>query len=505
MTTATVRVDRDFRIGAIDRRLFGFFVEHMGRGVYGGVYDPGHPSTVADTNFRGDVLELTRELGATTMRYPGGNFVSSHRWEDGVGPLKDRPRTLDLAWRTVESNAFGLHEFMDWTDRAGVDPYMVVNLGTRGPGEAAALVEYCNVAKGTTLAELRQKNGVDAPFGVQLWGLGNEMDGSWQVGHRSARSYGEVAGQAAQAMKLVDSSIETVLCGSSNMTMPTYASWEAEALDAAYEHIDYVSLHQYYDPEKYDEQSFLASACSMDRHIEDAIAAVDFVRARQHRQRRIHLAYDEWNVWYQSRFREPYEWSSMSESPRVLIEDDFTVRDAVVAGSLLMTLLRHADRVRIACQAQLVNVIAPIRTFGSGSAWKQPIFYPFALTARHARGDVLRSELSAPTIDTERFGPVPAVDVVATHDETDGKVAIFAVNRSRQPITLQGATTGFGELTVTGHHVLADEDTSAVNTPENPLRVRPRDLPVTSAGTGNCRQTLPPVSWNLITLAPAAP
>ncbi|WP_460747139.1 alpha-N-arabinofuranosidase [Micromonospora schwarzwaldensis] len=481
----------------MDRRVFGSFAEHMGRGVYGGLYEPGHATEIEGTGLRGDVLRLTRELGVTTVRYPGGNFVSSHFWEDGVGPRNDRPRTIDLAWRTVESNEFGLHEFIDWTRRAEVAPYLVVNLGTRGPKDAADLVEYCNHPAGTRLSDRRRRNGAPDPFGVKLWGLGNEMDGSWQVGHRSARSYGEVAAQAAQAMKLVDPSIETVLCGSSHTGMPSYVAWEAEALEAAYEYVDYVSLHQYYDPEKSDEASFLASAVAMDRHIEDVVAAVDFVRAKQGRDRRVNLAFDEWNIWYQSRFVEPYEWE-LSDDPRVVIEDDFTVRDAVVAGSLLMTLLRHADRVRIGCQAQLVNVIAPIRTADGRPAWKQPIFHPFALMSQHAHGEVMRVELAAPTVPTSRFGPVPAVDVTATYDDATGRLALFAVNRGPEAIALDVTATGFGDLVVARHQSMAAADGGDAQ----PSTGRPRDVPPARGGD-TCHQMLPPVSWNLISFAPA--
>ncbi len=495
MRTATMRIDPDYRVAGIDRRLFGSMVEHVGRGVYGGLYEPTHPDADA-AGLRDDVVKLVEELGTSIVRYPGGNFVSSYRWEEGIGPVPARPRRLDLAWRAIECNAFGLHEFMEWTQRTGVDPFLVVNLGTRGPAAAADLVEYCNLPGGTTLSDLRRENGAQDAFRVRLWGLGNEMDGSWQVGHRSAHSYGETASQAAQAMKLVDPSIEVVLAGSSHPRMPSFAAWEAESLAVAYEYVDFVSLHQYYDPEVSDGLSFLASAVAMDQHINDVVATVDHVRARLGRSKYIQLAYDEWNVWYESRFVEPPAWG-VSARPGSVIEDSYSARDAVVTGSLLMTLLRHADRVKVACQAQLVNVIAPIRTEPAGPAWRQASFYPLALTARHARGDVLRTSLRTPILVTPRFGEVGALDVTATYEEASGHVSLFAVNRDSVPLRLCASMTGFPQLHSVAHLALADEDPSAVNHADNPQRVAPRHLPVRPVIDDVWTTTLPALSWSV--------
>src|SRR4051812_47630722 len=255
MAVAQLTLDPAFSIGTVDRRLFGSFVEHMGRCVYTGIFEPGHPAA-DDDGLRTDVLDLVRELGVTTVRYPGGNFVSGYRWEDGVGPRGDRPRRLDLAWRALETNAFGLNEFMRWARLADVEPMMAVNLGTRGVEAAAELVEYCNLPDGTAAADLRRKHGVAEPHDIRLWCLGNEMDGPWQIGNLTADEYGRLAARAGHAMRRVDPSIELVACGSSNSTMPTFAAWEATVLEHAYDQVDYISLHTYYDPEKYDEASF---------------------------------------------------------------------------------------------------------------------------------------------------------------------------------------------------------------------------------------------------------
>ncbi len=489
MDTARLTIDPAFRIGEADRRLFGSFVEHMGRCVYGGIYEPGHPSADA-LGLRGDVLELTRELGVSVVRYPGGNFLSGYRWEDGVGPTGDRPRRLDLAWKSIESNAFGLNEFMRWARTASVEPMMAVNLGTRGVQEACDLLEYANHRSGTYFSDLRRKHGVEDPYGIRLWCLGNELDGPWQVGHKTADEYGRLAAETARAMKMIDPQVSLVACGSSNRAMPTFAAWEATVLEHTYEHVDYISAHTYYDPTDGDRASILASAVDMDGFIRDVVATADHVAAKQRHRRRLKISFDEWNVWYQQRLPADLD-RDWAEAPP-LIEDTFTATDAVVVGDLLITLLRHADRVGVACQAQLANVIAPIRTDTGGSAWRQSIFHPFALTARHARGTVLRTEPAGPCHDTARYGSVPSLDTVAVHDEETGALTLFAVNRGDTDVRLQLDLRAFPALTGTQQlSISAGDDT---NTAQHPDRVTPRDHG--APGTDEVR--LEAASWNVI-------
>ncbi|MDG9719537.1 alpha-N-arabinofuranosidase [Streptomyces sp. DH24] len=498
MTTARLTVDPAFRVGSVDRRLFGSFVEHMGRCVYTGIYEPDHPAADED-GFRTDVLDLVRELGVTTVRYPGGNFVSNHRWEDGVGPREERPRRLDLAWRSIESNAFGLNEFMAWAAKAGVEPMMALNLGTRGTAEALDLLEYTNYPSGTTLSDLRRSHGVEQPHDVRMWCLGNELDGPWQMGHKTAHEYGRVAAETARAMKRFDPSLELVACGSSNAYIDTFASWEATVLEHTYEFVDYVSLHAYYDPAGGDVDSFLASGAEMDRMISAITATADHVGAKVRSDKKVKLSFDEWNVWRQSRFggEASLDWRPAPE----LIEDVYDVTDAVVVGSLLVTLLRHADRVGAACQAQLANVIGPVMTRPQGPAWRQTIFHPFAQTARYARGTVLRVEPDSPVVDTAKYGEVPALWATATHDEETGDVVLFAVNRGRtEPLRLAADVRAFPGARVVEHLVLHDEDTTAVNTAEQPDRVRPRQVDGTKPDDGTLTVELPPVSWTMIRL-----
>jgi alpha-N-arabinofuranosidase len=496
LDTARVVIDPAFRIGEADRRLFGSFVEHMGRCVYGGVFEPGHPSADA-LGLRGDVLELTRELGVSVVRYPGGNFVSGYRWEDGIGPAGDRPRRLDLAWKSIETNAFGLDEFMIWARAAGVEPMMAVNLGTRGVQEALDLLEYANHPGGTHLSDLRRKHGAEEPYGIRLWCLGNEMDGPWQVGHKAADEYGRLAAETARAMKMVDPAVSLVACGSSNRAMPTFGAWEATVLEHTYEHVDYISAHNYYDPSDGDRASILASAVDMDAFIAEVVATADHVAAKQRSTRRLKVSFDEWNVWYQSRLQADLDRRGWVEAP-ALIEDDYDATDAVVVGDLLITLLRHADRVGVACQAQLANVIAPIRTETGGRAWRQSIFHPFALTARHARGTVLHTEPTGPWHDTARYGTVPTLSTAAVHDDENGSVALFAVNRGETPVALDIDARAIAGLAGAEHVAIDAGD--AVNTAEHPDAVTPRRLDAPTLDAGRATVRLPAASWNLIRL-----
>lgn len=497
MAYAHLTLDVSFGIGAVDRRLFGSFVEHMGRCVYEGIYEPDHP-LATDEGFRKDVLELSRELGVSLVRYPGGNFVSSYNWEDGVGPRDQRPTRLDLAWRSVETNAFGLHEFMNWSGQAGVEPMLAVNLGTRGITEAAQLVEYTNYPSGTALSDQRRRNGAADPFGVRVWCLGNEMDGPWQVGHRTADDYGKLAAQTAQAMRLVDPDIELVACGSSSRSMPTFAAWESSVLQHTYDHVDYISLHAYYQ-NHHDAASFLGSAVDMDAFIDEVIATADHVKARLRSKKKLRLSFDEWNVWYQTDWHDSDQ-PQWERAPH-LIEDDFSVLDAVVVGSYLISLINHADRIGIACQAQLANIIAPIRTEAGGPAWRQTIFHPFALAAAHARGEALQVPLRAPMIETTTYGGVPALCAAATFDAETSRLALFLVNRNeRDPLDVDADLRSFGNCRVIEHQVLSDPDPHATNSASAPDRAAPRPGRDAAFDGGRLRLKLPPVSFSCLVL-----
>ncbi|MFS0693623.1 alpha-N-arabinofuranosidase [Streptomyces nitrosporeus] len=501
--TARFTLDPAFTVGEVNPRLFGSFVEHLGRCVYDGIYEPGHPSADED-GLRTDVLDLVRELGVTAIRYPGGNFVSGYRWEDSVGPAGERPRRLDLAWRSTETNRFGLSEFIGFLRKIGphAEPMLAVNLGTRGVQEAIRLQEYANHPGGTELSDRRIAHGDKDPFGISLWCLGNEMDGPWQTGHKTAEEYGRLAAETARAMRQIDPSVELVACGSSSRAMPTFAAWEATVLAETYDLVDHISLHAYYEETDGDRDSFLASAVDMESFIESVVATCDHVGARLKSDKRISLSFDEWNVWYQARFQQeaeenPLDWP---EAPR-LLEDNYSVTDAVVFGSLLIALLRHADRVTVACLAQLVNVIAPIMTEPGGPAWRQTTFFPFAQAARYGRGQVLDVRVDSPTYATAKYGETDLLHATAVRDPETGAVTVFAVNRGQDAaLPLEAALAGLGLDRVAEHLVVADADPEARNTLAEPERVLPHAAEGTELAGGTLKAVLEPLSWNMIRL-----
>jgi len=368
---ARLGLDPAFQVGSVDPRLFGSFVEHVGRCV----------------------------------------------------------------WRSIETNRFGLSEFVSFTGKVGAEPMLAVNLGTRGTAEAVQLLEYANHPGGTARSDLRGSHGDKDPYGIRLWCLGNEMDGPWQIGHKTADEYGRLAATTAWAMRLTEPDLQLVACGSSSHA------------------------------------------------------------------KKIGISFDEWNVWYSSKTHDQpvREWTT---APR-LLEDVYSVTDAVAVGSLLIGLLRHADRVGVACLAQLVNAIAPIMTEPGGAAWRQATFYPFALTSRYGRGTVLVAEPESPAIRTAGHGDVPAVHATAVMRDEDGTVTLFAVNRDRAaPVELLVEFRGMRPTTVLEHQVIADPDEDACNTAEQPGRVTPTDLSGTAIAEGSARVVLPPMSWNIVRFGP---
>lgn len=514
MQRATVLLDRDFSIGETDRRLFGAFVEHLGRCVYGGLFEPGHP-TADEKGFRRDVIDLVRELGPTIIRYPGGNFVSGYNWEDGVGPVEDRPKRLDLAWFSTEPNTFGTNEFADWCRAAEVEPMFAVNLGTRTGDAARNLVEYCNHPGGTHYSDLRRRHGYEQPHGIKFWCLGNEMDGPWQMEYKTATQYGLVAKEAAKMMRWIDPGIELSACGSSSRTMPSFGRWEDEVLEHTFEHVDYISLHTYLNDYADDTAAFLASPDLMDSFIDEVVAVADAVAARRRSPKRIMLCFDEWNVWYRTRRNRRDRVKEGWPTAPPILEEKYNVKDALAFGGLCISLLNHADRIKVACLAQLVNAIAPIMTETGGPAWRQTIFYPFAQMSRYGRGKVLRAQVESEAYSASYYDPrgeldltfpiphVPYLKVAAVTDDR-GSLSLFLLNRHLEDaMTVDVEARSFGEMTIVAALQLADVDLLAVNTRENPDRVRPSKLDDIWVEGGKIRVTLQPASWNLVNLGPA--
>jgi alpha-L-arabinofuranosidase len=496
---AHLHIDRDFRIGAIDKRIYGSFLEHVGRAIYGGIYEPGHPKSTTE-GFRSDVLGLVRELEVPLVRYPGGNFVCSFDWEDSVGPRESRPVKLDLAWRAVETNQFGLNEFITWARMAGTEPMMALNFGTRGLDEARNLLEYCNHPGGSYWSDLRRSHGYAEPHRIKLWCLGNEMDGPWQIGQKTAEEYGRLASETAKAMKRLDPGVELVACGSSMATMPTFPDWESTVLGHCYEEADYLSLHSYYGNPKGDLPDFLAASAGMDAFIDSVTATCDYMKAKKRSKKTMMLSFDEWNVWFHSLEADKKTQPWKGGAP--FLEDAYTFEDALVVGCLLISLLRHADRVKIACLAQLVNAIAPIMTENGGPAWRQTIFYPFLHASRFGRGVAMNCRIEAPLYESTRYGEVPILEAIATWDEQAGTLTIFAVNRSTgEPMELQAVLGGFPGLSLIERIEYASRDSKAVNTAANPGAAVPgiSSEPVEIEGE-TLRTRLAPLSWNVLRL-----
>jgi len=490
---AKMTVNRAFEIGKIDSRLYGSFVEHLGRAVYGGIYEPGH-ETAGSTGFRKDVIDLVKKLGVNFIRYPGGNFVSGYNWEDGIG--KDRPRRLDLAWATVETNEVGLHEFMAWAKEAEAQVNMAVNLGTRGIDAARNIIEYCNHPSGTYWSDLRKSNGAAEPFKIKTWCLGNEMDGPWQIGMKTAEEYGRLAAEAAKVMKLADPDIELVACGSSFYEMPTFADWEATVLMHTYEHVEYLSLHRYYNNKKNDLKNYLAQSLDMDRFIKGVVAICDYVKAKKRSDKTLYLSFDEWNVWYHS-IDQDKDNPPWQVAPAIL-EDIYNFEDALLVGCLLITLLKNCDRVRIACLAQLVNVIAPIMTQTGGVAWCQTIFYPFMHTAQYGHGVALSPVVECPAYDCDDFKSVPYVEAIPIYNEEKGEVAVFAVNRSSdKDMELTVDLQGFKPEKVLESCELCGHDIKQTNT-QAYSPVVPKPGPGVVIAGNEIKATLKPLSWNVI-------
>ncbi|WP_150274409.1 alpha-N-arabinofuranosidase [Paenibacillus tepidiphilus] len=497
---SSMHIDRNFTVSAIDPRVYGSFIEHLGRAVYGGIYDPGHPEADA-AGFRQDVLKAIRALNVPIIRYPGGNFVSGYNWEDGVGPKAERKRLLELAWWTTETNEVGTNEFADWAKLAGTEVMMAVNLGTRGMDAARNLVEYCNHPSGSYWSDLRISHGYQEPHRFKTWCLGNEMDGPWQIGAKTAVEYGRLANETAKVMRWVDPTIELVACGSSSRNMPTFADWEATVLDLSYEQVDYLSLHAYYNNNAGDTGNFLASSLDLDRFIDSVTAVCDFAQAKKRSNKKIMLSLDEWNVWKtvgSSRANERWQIAPPE------FEDTYNHEDALAVGCYLITILKHADRVKMACLAQLINTIAPIMTDTGGALWLQTTYYPFLHASNFGRGTVLLSNVSSPKYDSKDFTDVPYLESVAVFNEEEGQLTIFAVNRHLEEfMALDIDVRSFGELQLIEHIVLESDDLKAANTKEQPNRVLPRSGGQTKVDQGVVTSGLSRASWNVIRLQAA--
>ncbi|HAX51645.1 alpha-N-arabinofuranosidase [Muricomes intestini] len=499
--------DRHYEIGKIDDKIYASFTEHLGRCIYSGIYEPGHPES-DEEGFRKDVVEIIKDLNLSLIRYPGGNFVSCYDWHDGIGPKEDRPKRMEYAWSSIETNEFGIDEFCRWAKKAGIEPMIAVNLGTGNIKDAGDLVEYCNHPGGTYWSDLRIQNGSREPYNIKYWCLGNEMEGGWQAGHLSAQDYAKKAKEAAKIMKWVDPEIKLVACGSSYEMLPTYMEWDRHMLTELYDYVDYVSTHNYTMNEGQGLTDYLASYRQLDRHIKNSAKVIDYVKAKNHFEKDMKICLDEWNVWNFQDIKldslddlqtlTTFEMTSAKrwETAPGILEEKYSILDAVVLGGLGISLLNNADTVEIACLAQLVNVIAPITTVRNGGIFTQTIFEPFSMLSKYGRGTTMLARTEAPTYSSV-YGELTIVEPAVVYNEEEDEVRLFVLNCDQDDeVELSIELQNYGNKKVKKHLILANDDLNLQNTIDMPGHVKMKETDVES----ETKVMLPKLSWNVIIL-----
>jgi alpha-N-arabinofuranosidase len=497
---AKVTAHRDYTISKIDDRIYSAFLEHLGRAVYSGIHEPDHPTADKD-GMRGDVAQLVRDLNIPCVRYPGGNFVSAYNWEDGVGPVEQRPTRLDLAWHTSDNNRVGVHEFAAWCKTVKTNMMLAVNLGSRGLDQARNFLEYVNGPTGSYWGDLRKKHGHAEPFGVKLWCLGNEMDGPWQIGQKTAEEYGRVAYETAKAMRAFDRKLELVVCGSSHSDMKTYPEWERIVLEHTYDSIDHVSLHMYFSNQAKNTANFLALNHKLDAYIATIESTINVVRANKRSKHKVHISFDEWNVWYHSREQDKAILEGNAGWPHAprLLEDIYNFEDVLQVGCIINTFIRRSDIVRIACIAQLVNVIAPIMTEPGGAAWRQTTYYPYYFASIFGRGTALNLAVKSPGYDADVADNVPYLDAAAVHNEAESTITFFLINRNgKESLEVAFALQGFGNPVVIDHQVIAGHPLEATNTLKNQNAITPKKGNSAKIVDHNLVASLPPYSYHML-------
>jgi alpha-N-arabinofuranosidase len=490
MKKATLHLHSRFVVEIVDPRIFGGFLEHLGRAVYEGVYEP--TSKHADEHgCRTDVLDALRRLRFTAMRYPGGNFVSGYHWQDAVGPRSERPQTLDLAWQSIETNQFGPNEFLELSQRMDWTPMMAVNLGTGTPEEARNWLEYCNNTGGTKFADLRRAHGYEKPWDVKLWCLGNEMDGPWQIGHVPAETYAINAQQTARMMKMVDPSVELVVCGSCAINLPTYLEWDRKVLEHCNDDVEYISLHRYVENPEHDTENFLAVTNSIDEQIEAMDSVCAAVHHTKKTKRKVKLSFDEWNIWYRARTPEHLDGRGKIAPP--LLEEVYNLEDALVAAGFLNSFIRHADSVKIANIAQIVNVIAPLLTKGDEMVF-QTIFYPIEMMAKRRDGVSLQVQVSGEEYKSKDYGTVSTLDSSAILNGNE--LSVFLVNRdTSQPLEVTVDLSDRSIANLLNAEIVHGTDPNAANTFENPNQIMAKTFSDFCIKDGKAIAKLPPLSF----------
>ena len=503
MKKATLKLDRDFPIAEVDRRIFSTFIESIRNLVYGCMYNPEHP-TADEQGFRTDVLDLMRDLKSTAIRYPGGNLVSNYHWMDGIGPKENRPARFDKAWKQIDNNHMGIDEYTDWVRKAGSEPMLAVNLGTGTPEEASYEIEYTNLEGGTYYSDLRKKYGHEKPHNIKMWCLGNEMDGTWQMGEKTAEEYGRIAYEAAKQMRTVDPEIELVACGScaNDKSHPSFPEWDRVVLEHCYDKVDYLALHRYYNydpesvkgtvfPSQFTPEDLPCIAQDLTSFIDTVCAAADYVKGLKYSDKTINICFDEWGVMSsQTAKAEGLDWSERNPPEPGKRAEGTNLIDACLFGSILIAFMNRCDRVKIACQSIVIGSMISVDP--EGGAFRQSTFYPFQQAATYAKGVALRSALQSPIKDTERYGKQPFVQTAGVYDEESGIVTVFAVNLDLRETVELDCALQFDQAELFQHIQMHDDQPLAMNTFNNPNRVVPKEVAVTD------QVILPPLSWNVL-------
>jgi alpha-L-arabinofuranosidase len=502
MKRARLKLDKDFPIAQVDNRIFGTFIESIRNIVYGSIYAPEHP-TADEQGFRKDVLELMKELKTTAIRYPGGNLVSAYHWMDGIGPKENRPVRFEKAWKMIETNQMGIDEYTDWIKKVGAEPVLAVNLGTGTPEEASYEIEYTNMEGGTYFSDLRKQYGHEKPYEIKLWCLGNEMDGTWQMGEKTAAEYGRIAYETAKQMRIVDPNIELVACGScaNDKSHPSFPEWDRIVLEHCYESVDYLSLHRYYnyDPESVKGTMFPSQFTPEDlpyiskdltQFIDTVCAAADYVKGMKYSDKTINICFDEWGIMSsQTAVAEGLDWSERNPPEKGKRVTEMNLIDAVLFGSLLIAFINKCDRVKIACQSIVIGSVIGVTAEG---AFRQSTFYPFMQVATYAKGVALHTALESPNKRTDRFGEQPFIQTAGVYEEESGIVTVFAVNLDLRESVALDCMLQFEHAELFQHIQMHDDQPLAVNTFRNPDRIVPKEITITD------ELVLPPLSWNVL-------
>lgn len=527
MKKAKVMVHPSYKIGEIDRRLFGAFLEPIGDWVYGGIYNPTHP-TADDLGFRKDMIELTKELGIPAVRLPGGNFMSGWEWKDSIGPKDQRKAHLDLAWRQFETNEVGHDEYLEWAKRVGTEAIYTLNLGTGSSQDALHCVEYTNVEGGTYWSDLRKKNGYEKPHKVKTWCLGNEMDGPWQIDswERDPKGYGIKTREIAKIVKYIDPDCEVVVAGTSTPNNRTYPRWDLEVLNECYNKVDYLSLHYYHTAPEGDIGALMTASTVMDEFIENEIGACDLMKAHLHSDKTVMIAFDEYGVSFgkekkkstgragviddctynefSEQLKRPFRYNDPKNPEN---NHHSNMLESLALSSVLMSLIRHADRVKVGCYT--------IGLFQIGHdwdhVWKEIGYYPYEQFIRYARGTSLRPAIDSPTYTSNAYNlddfnqkpsyeNVPYIEVCASHDEENGKAAIFVINRNwEEDMEVELDVSGFEGYHLVAHTEMQTDDLEAYNTYED-QKVVPVEITDTKIENGKINMKTKKLSFNVIRL-----